>query len=200
TTGRIPVDRVALAVDSLGSDILVRRAEEVGAEFHARYSAVERTYHYFISRRLASPFLAPFSVRESRFTADAVERMKAALPPLLGRHDFRAFGAAGADRPSTTRTMFRVGVTERGALLRVELTANGFVRSMVRIIVGWLLEIGRGERAPEALGEALRLATGPGAVTTAPARGLFLVSAAYGDGFPGPELLAEAQAWWPGSR
>lgn len=199
TTGRIPVGRVASAVDSLGADIRVRRAEEVGPEFHARFSAVQRTYHYFLSRRRPSPFLAPFCERDGRLAPDAADRMRDALRALEGRHDFRAFAVAGTDR-STIRTVSRVGVSERGELLRVELTADGFVRSMVRIIVGWLLEIGRGARAPGELGEALREATGPGAVTTAPARGLFLVSAVYGDGFPDPELLDEVTAWWPGTR
>jgi tRNA U38,U39,U40 pseudouridine synthase TruA len=71
---------------------------------------------------------------------------------------------------------------------------------MVRIITGWLLEIGRGTRAPEELGVALREAAGPGAVTTAPARGLFLIAAVYADGFPDSALLDEAKAWWPGLR
>jgi tRNA pseudouridine38-40 synthase len=199
TTGRIPACRVASAVNSLGVDLLVRRVEEVGPEFHARFSAVERTYHYFITRRSASPFLAPFSAGEGRLVGDAADRMRTALLPLLGRHDFRAFAAAGSDR-STIRTVLGAGVAERGEILRVELTADGFVRSMVRIIVGWLLEIGRGAKSPEMLGEALYEATGPGAVTAAPARGLFLVSAAYGDGFPDPALLEEMKAWWPGSR
>jgi tRNA pseudouridine38-40 synthase len=108
TMGRIPAERVASAVNSLGADIQVRQAEEVRREFHARFNAVERTYHYFISLRPTSPFLAPYAVWEPRLLADAPERMRTALLPLLGKHDFRAFAAAGTER-TTIRTVQSTG-------------------------------------------------------------------------------------------
>lgn len=199
TSGRIPVDRVARAVNSRRQDLAVRAVEETDPAFHARYSAVRRTYHYFISRRQPSPFLAPFILYEPRLKADAAMRMREALQPVLGKHDFRAFSAASAG-VNTVRTLLEAKVTEREESLRVELTADGFIRSMVRVMVGWLLEIAREERDPGALSDALERQASPGAVATAPAQGLFLTAAEYADGYPGEALLNEARAWWPGGR
>lgn len=199
TTGRIPVDRIAPALNSHRADLVVRAVEEVGPEFHARYGAVRRTYHYFISRRQPSPFLAPFVLFEPRLGPEAAERMNEALPQLLGTHDFRAFATTGGSG-STVRTLQAARAVRRDSVVRVELTADGFLRSMVRIIVGWLLEIARGERPAADLRAALEGRFGPGAVATAAPRGLFLVAAEYADGFPGEALLTEARAWWPGGR
>lgn len=196
TTGRIPAERVARAANSLGSALVVRHVEETSAEFHARYSAVRRTYHYYVSRFQPSPFLAPYVLYEPRLREDAAERWERALATLRGTHDFSAFAAAGSSGPAT-RTIFGSRVPERGGLLRMELTADGFLRSMVRIITGWLVEIGRGERAPEALEGALQ-GTTPGEVATAPPHGLFLARVEYPDRYPD---LSEAHAprdWWPG--
>ena len=195
TTGRIPEERVARAANSLGDALAVRHVEETSAEFHARYRAVRRTYHYYVSPCPPSPFLAPFALYEPRLREDAAGRWEAALQRLWGTHDFSALAAAGSSGP-TTRTIYGSRVSERGGVLRIELTADGYLRSMVRIITGWLLEIGRGEREPEALGKALQ-GTVPGEVATAPPHGLFLARVEYPDQYP--VEANDRRDWWPGS-
>jgi tRNA pseudouridine38-40 synthase len=196
TTGRIPVDRVAKAVNPLaGPELLARQVEETSPEFHARFGASRRTYSYYLSRQQPSPFAARYVVHEPFLAERGVERMNAALPALVGRHDFAAFCAAGPAERSTERTVCRAAIEERGSLLRLELTADAFLHNMVRIIAGALLEIGRGRREPEALREALE-SRRMEAVATAPPHGLFLARVEYPDGYPPEDPHRD---WWPGS-
>jgi tRNA pseudouridine38-40 synthase len=197
TTGRIPAGRVAVAVNSQpGPDLVVRQAEETTPEFHARFSAVRRTYHYYVSREHPSPMRAPYVVHEPQLLPGAVGRMQEALPPLVGTHDFASFCAAVSGVRSTVRTVYRAEVEERGPLLRLELTADAFLHSMVRVVAGQLLEIGRGWREPESLGQALQARSRSAAGMTAPPHGLFLMRVEYPDGYP-PHASADVDAWWP---
>jgi tRNA pseudouridine38-40 synthase len=182
--GRIPVDRLQPAVNSLpGSELTVRHVEETSPEFHARFSAIRRTYHYHMAREQPSPFLAPYVLHEPALHPDAAERMRDALPVLQGTQDFAAFcGAAG--KGTTVRTVFRAVLTEREPLMRLELTADAFLHNMVRIVAGQLLEIGCGRRPPETLAWALQTRDRRAAGMTAPPHGLFLVRVEYPDGYP----------------
>lgn len=197
TTGCIPVDRVALATNSYGSDLVVRHAEEAPPGFHARFSAVERSYFYFLTPRQPSPFVSRYAVFAPNLQPEADERMRAALAPLVGKRDFSTVAAAGSSGTSV-RSLLRAGISRRGTMFRVELTADSFLRSMVRMLVGWLLEIGRGAREPQELADAVFRRDPPGAVVTAAPRGLFLMRVSYPDGFAegtGAEGIAN---WWPG--
>src|SRR5688500_15847396 len=125
TTGRIPTERIAPALSSLlGDAIVARLAEETGREFHARYSARQRTYEYYVDRERPEPSLSRYVVFEPHLCADAVERMREALPAIVGTHDFAAFCAAGSGVESTVRTVLAAEVDESGSLLRVRITAN----------------------------------------------------------------------------
>lgn len=199
TSGRVPVERVARAVNSAGpADLLVGAVEETRPEFHARYSATRRSYRYFVSAARPTPFAARYVLYEPRLRPGAAERMEAALGPLVGRHDFAAFCAAGSELRGTVRTLEGARLLRRGALWCVELTADAFLRNMVRIVAGLLLEIGTGRREPEALGAALRARSRPPAVQTAPPHGLFLTRVEYPDGYPGPHHPIE-EAWGTGT-
>lgn len=185
TSGRIPAERVPQAVNSLtGPELVVRRAEEAEAGFHARFDAARRTYHYYVSREQPSPFLARYAVYERGLRADAAERIREALRALEGKHDFAAFAAVGSVTHTTVRTVFCTGVSEEGPLLRLEIAADAFLRNMVRLVAGLALEIGRGREEPEAMARVL--AAGRWARLAAPPHGLFLVRVEYPDGFPGP--------------
>jgi tRNA pseudouridine38-40 synthase len=198
TEGRIPTERVAKAIHSGNiAGLVVRDADEVDEGFHARYSARQRVYQYLITRERPSPFDAGYVVYDPYQRVDAAERMREALPALLGRHDFAAFCAAGSDQKSTERTIHSAELETRGAVLRLELTADAFLRSMVRIIAGLLLEIGRGAREPDALGEALRSRRRDAAGITAPAEGLCRLRVEYPDGFPPREHETVWRGWWP---
>ena len=191
TTGRIPPERLSQAVNRLsGGEMVVRQVEETSERFHARFSAVRRTYRYNISRAQPSPVLARYSVYEPWLAGDAGVRMREATAALVGRHDFRAFCVGAAEERSCVRTMLKTALEERGALLCVELTADAFLRSMVRMIAGMLLKIGRGQYEPRVVVEALRSGRHLVPPLCAPPHGLFLMRVEYPDGYP--PLLEEA--------
>lgn len=182
--GRIPTERIAVAFNSLAPhSVLGRDAAEVGPEFHARFSAVRRAYRYHWWRDDPSPFLRCYVVPAAWLTDEAVHRMQAAAPALVGEHDFTSFCAVGAETPTRVRTVFEVEIAAAGPLVSLRIAANGFLHSMVRIIAGTLAEIGQGRREPEALAEILAARDRRAAAETAPAKGLFLTNVAYRDGF-----------------
>jgi tRNA pseudouridine38-40 synthase len=176
----------------LPSDIRVTAVDGVPADFHARFSARRKTYHYRIRNGgIVSPFergyvwAIPSPLR--------LELMEEAAALLEGRHDFASFQAAGSDVHTTTRTVLRSrmrvepGATvgggagpSSGTLVVYEITGDGFLRHMVRAIVGTLVDVGLGRRRPESVGELLEARDRAQAGPTAPACGLFLVAVDYG--------------------
>lgn len=157
TTGRVPIERVAIALNSvLPMDLAVAKAEEVEPGFHARFSAKSRTYGYLVwTRRSRSAIWGRYSLHVKRGLD--VDRMRIAAVDLIGSHDFAAFAkTGGSPGPSTVRDLSRMSIRSlsEGRILFV-VTANGFLRSMVRNIVGVLLEIGVGDLEPSAVREIL---------------------------------------------
>ncbi len=189
----VPVDRVAPVLNEcLAPAIVVQAVEGAGPEFHARFSAVRRVYRYYLCRERPSPFRARYVVLAGDLRGDAVELMKAALAQVLGRRDFGALCRKRSDHRSTVRTLFHGCVEQNGADLRVELAADAFLRSMVRLLVGGLLEIGRGRREPGALAEALKREAPRGIHwMPAAAQGLFLTRVEYPDGYPPPHTVRQ---------
>ncbi len=166
----------------LPQDLAVREAREVPEEFHARYSAWRRDYRYLIlNERWPAPLLRTRALHISE-PLD-VEAMDRAVQLLLGEHDFAAFGTA--DGRSTVRHCFHAacwsGEHDGRWLVTVELAANGFLRHMVRAVVGTLLLVGRGRLPAASVGEILasreRAAAGP----NAPPHGLYLEAVHYAD-------------------
>jgi len=178
TAARIPVERLAVALNSLPpGSVVVKRAEEAPAEFNARFCALSRSYQYAILRGTPSPFLR----RYAAWMPDVrqMDRLTAALEPLLGRHDFTSFCAAGAEVRSRVRTVLSARWVERGRLLLFRITADGFLQQMVRTIVGTLLEVERGKREPEDVAAILAGRDRRLAGATAPAHGLCLTRVTY---------------------
>jgi tRNA pseudouridine38-40 synthase len=194
----MPPATLVLALNArLPEDVRVLDAEEADPGFHARYSAKAKTYRY----RLATGTLAdPFGWRYAwrvRTPLDA-EAMREAAVALVGSHDFASFQAAGSAVGTTTRTVRDARVRSapageglpwgalalRAPVLHVEITADGFLRHMVRTIVGTLVEVGQGRRPVSGLAEAIAARDRASAGPTAPAQGLFLVDVDYGTGEP----------------
>lgn len=158
----------------LPSDLVVTRAEAAPDDFDARRAARSKLYHYRVwnaARR--SPLRARY-VHHVRQPLN-VAAMRKAAAALLGEHDFSSFQAAGSSVKTSVRTLLRMEVIgQAGGDLRFEIEGTGFLRHMVRNIVGTLLEVGRGRREPDSIPALLarrdRKAAGP----TAPARGLCL--------------------------
>ena len=179
---RIPAAKLPLALNQhLPPDIRVLAAQTVPEDFHARYAAHTKTYLYRIHNHpIDSPFDAAYYTRVPRRLDEAA--MQAAAQQFVGTHDFLALCAAGSSAAAhgdTVRTITDCHVTRRGDEVDIEVTADGYLYNMVRILAGTLCEVGAGRlRAadiPAILASRDRSRAGP----TLPAKGLFLKCVDY---------------------
>ena len=180
TDTRIPPEGFQAGLNSLlPEDIVILGCEEVKNDFHARFSAKTKTYQY----RIYNQFL-PLAVGRQyawhiRKPLD-VPAMTRAAAHLIGTHDFKSFEGAGSPRPHTVRTVLEAGVEKTGdGFVLFDITADGFLRYMVRNLVGTLVDVGTGKIPPERFKEILEAKNRDLAGATAPARGLFLVAVRY---------------------
>src|SRR5688500_16606850 len=181
----ISADKLRAAINAnVGKDVRVLSVEVVDPDFHARYSAVAKTYVYrIVNAQVVSPFWSRYVHQDARKLD--LDRMRAAAPFFLGEHDWTAFSAAQADVEDRVRTITGLDIREnhdtRGAtpIIEIRASADGFLRYMVRTIAGTLMSIGRNELDNDALREAIETGQRPLAATTAPACGLTLVSVCY---------------------
>lgn len=180
TNLRIPTDGLRRAVNSrLPRDIAIRSVAEVPQEFHASRSAVGKTYRYRIYTAPVRPVELAGQVYHYWRLLD-VEPMQAAGRRLIGTHDFRGFTVAGEQREDTVRTITRCEVA-RGDNNEIHVTVQGggFLYRMVRIIVGTLVEIGRGHWAPQRINTILSSRDRRDAGPTALPDGLSLICVHY---------------------
>ena len=176
---QIPTERVVFALNSvLPPDIRALSAEEVLPGFHARYSAVAKTYRYYIYRdNIKSPFTRLYSYHFNSWLD--LDAMRQAAFYLIGEHDFRAFMASGSTVKTTVRKLFQLELTEKDKMLVLTFCGSGFLYNMVRIVTGTLLLIGTGKihysKVEKILNGCDRRLAGP----TVPACGLFLEKVDY---------------------
>jgi len=178
---QIPLERLAVALNSaLPADVSVRRVEEVEETFNARFSASSRQYVYLILNRPAPSALLR---RYSAFCAEPLdtEAMRVAAQYLLGEQDFAAFTNALKPSQMTQREVMRCQVGRYRSFVIVRIEANAFLRGMLRFLVGTLIEIGHGKRAPESVRALLLSGDRRQAGFTAPPQGLCLLKVRYGE-------------------
>ncbi len=179
-SGRRPLDAVQRGGNALlPPDIRILSAEEVPASFDARRHAGEKEYRYFLHLDpVASPFLGRYAWHiEKPLDLDALREGLAFLP---GEHDFSSFRGQGCTAKTTVRRIFRAAWSEETPpLSAVVVSGSGFLRHMVRIIVGTLVDVGKGKVPPARIGELLDLRDRTLAGPTAPAHGLFLWEVRY---------------------
>ena len=163
--------------DLLPYDIRVTAVEQIADDFHCRHRAAAKTYVYRIwNGEVMDVFASPTHAHAPQ-PLD-VDLMHSAAQVLTGQHDFAAFTVASPEVSSTTRTIASISVEREGNVVRIFVTADGFLRYMVRRIAGSLIEIGRGKLDPGALARSLEPAFEP-ARWTAVARGLTLLDVQY---------------------
>jgi tRNA pseudouridine38-40 synthase len=178
-SSELPVDAIRRALNMrLPPDIRILSVEDASPDFHARFDAVGKTYRYrLVTGELVSPFDRWF-VWHLPARLDTVA-MREAAAHLCGRHDFASFQAAHGSITDTTRTVTRLDLHPAGEGLVVEVHGDGFLRHMVRIMVGTLVDVGTGRRQPASIPGLIRARDRQQAGETAPALGLTLVSVDY---------------------
>ena len=158
--------------------IAVRWALPVAAEFHARLAATGRHYTYLLADRPVRPALLRSRVGWYHRPL-AIEAMRTAVEPLLGRHDFSAFRAAECQAKSPLKTLDRLDITREDDMIRFDLHADAFLQHMVRNIVGALVYVGNGRRPPAWIGELLAGRDRTQGAPTFSAAGLYLTGVDY---------------------
>jgi len=179
TSSSIPADKFSFALNTLlPGDIVIKKSEEVSGDFHARFSAKGKKYRYVIYN---SPH--PSALLRSRswhvFYKLDIEAMKEAATYLIGTHDFTCFMAQGSNVKSTVRTIWEMSIEKEKEIVQIEVSGNGFLYNMVRIIVGTLIEIGAGKIRPEQIDDIMKKCDRKLAGRTAPRQGLYLVEVYY---------------------
>lgn len=178
----------------LPREIALRWAMPVSDAFHARYSALRRTYRYVILNRRYRPALLARRVC-FEYRPLAIEPMQQAAHFLLGEHDFSSFRAAACQARSPVRTLKRLEVRRQGELVVLEVEANGFLHHMVRNIAGVLLSIGAGEKQPVWAQEVLLACDRRAGGVTAQPWGLYLAHIDYPPEFGIPQLSPSPLVW-----
>jgi tRNA pseudouridine38-40 synthase len=165
-------------------DLRVLLAEQVSDGFHARYSAREKTYVYrILNGPVASPFWSRYTHHDAR-PLD-LDRMRSAAALFLGKHDWTAFSAAQSDVEDRVRTISKLEIAPidddraHSRMIEITVSADGFLRYMVRAIAGGLMAISRGEIDRAVIAEAIEKGRRHTLIATAPASGLTLVSVRY---------------------
>lgn len=174
----IPAARIPDALNAkLPKDISIIDCQEVSDDFHSRYSATGKIYRYLIyNKPYRSPLYKDISYHV-RYDLD-IEKMRVEAQSLLGTHEFKGFMSSGSSVKDTVRTIHNISIEESGDLIVLEVEGNGFLYNMVRIIVGTLVDIGRG-RIDKPLEEIIASQDRGEAGHTAPAHGLFLKKVHY---------------------
>ena len=179
TNSNISIEKMAIAINSqLKNSIVVKKAEEVDERFHSRYNAKRKTYRYVINNTEYGS--AIYRNLEYHFPIKLnVEKMQEAVKYFEGEHDFKAFKSSGTSGKNSVRTIYKAEVKTDGERILIELTGNGFLYNMVRIISGTLLDVGLGKIEPSEIEDIINSKDRTKAGKTLPAHGLYLVKVNY---------------------
>ena len=180
TNSNIPVEKIPMALNSnLKKSIIIKSAEEVDERFHSRITCKKKTYRYVINNSKYGTAIYRNLETHIPMKLD-IEKMKLAVKYFEGEHDFKAFKASGTSSKSSVRTIYRADVIEKeNDKIWIELTGNGFLYNMVRIIAGTLVDVGLGKIKPEEMKSIIESKNRENAGKTLPPQGLYLVKVEY---------------------
>lgn len=182
------------AISNLPDDVALLWVGEVGADFHARFSATGRRYHYVVLNRPIRPTYLRGHVSWEYRPLDAAA-MQQGANHLIGKHDFTSFRAAECQAKSPVRELRGLEVERHGEFVHIRVYANAFLQHMVRNIAGVLMDIGAGEQKPGWAKAVLDARDRTRGGVTAPPDGLYLTDIEYPEQFKIPRLSREIPLW-----
>lgn len=179
TTSKLPIEKFPVAINSkLKKSIRIQKAEEVEEKFHSRYNCKEKTYRYIINNSEQGTaiyrnleYFIPIKLN--------VKSMKQAIKYFEGEHDFKGFKASGTSSKSSVRKIYKTQIKQENEKIIIELTGNGFLYNMVRIIAGTLVDVGLGKIKPEEIEEIINSKDRTRAGKTLPPYALYLLEVKY---------------------
>ncbi len=180
TNSNIPIEKIPIAINTnLKKSIRILVAEEVPEQFHSRLTCKKKTYRYIINNTQYGTAIYRNLETHISMKLD-VEKMNKAAKYFEGEHDFKAFKASGTSSKSSVRTIYKATVKEMpNNRIYIELTGNGFLYNMVRIISGTLVDVGIGKLQPEDISNIIESQKRENAGKTLPPQGLYLVNVEY---------------------
>lgn len=184
TPSAIPEKGLLSAMNSVfPSDITAVEVKEVHLNFHARYMARSKAYVYIIeTAEIFSPFLSRYALHLPGMLD--IEAMSLSAKMIEGEHDFSSFMAAGSTVKTTRRRVLAAEISTRHSQIYFFVQGSGFLRHMVRNIVGTLVLVGQGKMMPDEIAQIMTRRDRAFAGPTAPPQGLYLVGVNYGEPFP----------------
>ncbi len=180
TNSTIPIEKIPIALNTnLKKSILIKSAEEVDERFHSRLNCKKKTYRYIIHNSKYGTAIYRNLETHIPMKLD-ISKMQEAVKYFEGEHDFKAFKASGTSSKSSVRTIYKAEVKKaENERIYIELTGNGFLYNMVRIISGTLVEVGLGKIEPKEIETILLDKKREKAGKTLPPQGLYLVKVEY---------------------
>jgi len=180
TNSSIPGDKFSYAINNLlPDDIVIKQSEEVSEDFHSRYCAKGKKYRYLIYNEAHASAIMRNRAYHVRPQLD-FEKMKNAALYFNGKHDFAAFQATGGQVRSSVREIYSIDIFKKeDNLIAIEVSGNGFLYNMVRIIAGTLIYVGIGKIAADEIPKIIESLDRTRAGKTAPAEGLYLMEIYY---------------------
>lgn len=186
---RAPHNWTRGASSNLPNDICIRWAKQVSPDFHARFSALSRTYKYLLLCQKTRTAIAPQAITVARVEQLDLEIIQQGLNLLVGKHDFSAFRGAHCQAKSPIRDIQYAQVEQSGSVIQIEIRANAFLLHMVRNIVGALVPLGSGELSLEGFERIFRGMNRTKAPAAAAPNGLYLSRVEYAPKFELPESI-----------
>lgn len=179
TNSTIPGDKFIYALNNrLPDDVVIIKSEDIDEAFHSRFDSKGKTYCYTLLNRKTPTALYRNSSYLVKEQLD-VDKMKEAAKYFLGTHDFAAFRTVGSSVKTTVRTLYKLEVEKHDDFINIYVSGDGFLYNMVRIIVGTLIDVGRGKIQPLRIKEILEAKDRTKAGKVVPPMGLTLVKVFY---------------------
>ena len=179
TNTKLPIEKIPVALNSkLKKSIRIKKAEEMEESFHCRYNCKQKTYRYIINNSKEGSAIYRNLEYHMPIKLD-VKEMEKAIKHFEGEHDFKAFKASGTSSKSSVRKIYKAEIKKQDERILIELTGNGFLYNMVRIIAGTIVDVGLGKIKAEEIPEIIQSKERTRAGKTLPPNGLYLVNVEY---------------------